>query len=85
MTKKKLIQKNIELSEKLASYILDNPSVIKGLPSNASYVFFSGSDKKLNAANSDIIKSLLSQGTAVIKAEETHNTITPWKLTPLVQ
>lgn len=84
MTKKIQLQKNLMLSEKLAAYILDNPSVTKGIPSNASYVFYIAKDKKLNQANEAIIKSLLNQGTAVVKAQETQNTKTPWKLTPVV-
>lgn len=83
MTKTKQIQKNLNLSQKLASYILSNPMATKGLPSNASYVFFSPTDKKLNEANNEITKSLLIQGTAVIKAEETSSQKNPWKLTPL--
>jgi len=83
MTKTKQLQKNLKLSQKLASYILSNPVVTKGLPGNASYVFFSSTDKKLNSANNEITKSLLIQGTAVIRAEETSNQKNPWKLTPL--
>ncbi len=83
MTKKIQLKKNLKLTEKLATYIIDNPSVTKGIPSNASYVFYSATDKKLNKTNDAIIKSLLNQGTAVVKAQETQNTKIPWKLTPV--
>lgn len=84
MTKKIQLQENLKLSEKLAAYIVDNPSVTKGIPSNASYVFYSATDKALNRANDAIIKSLLNQGTAVVKAQENQNTKTHWKLTSVV-
>lgn len=83
MTKKAQLQKNLKLTEKLAKYLVDNPTVTKSIPSNASYVFHSVKDKKLNKANEAIIKSLLSKGTTVVKVKETKDQDAPWQFTPL--
>ena len=51
MTKKKQFVKNLDLSEKLANFIAENPDEVKGFPSDASFVTFSSTDNDLNNAN----------------------------------
>ena len=83
MTQTSQIKKNFKLSTDLSNYIFDNPRSLGGLPSNASIVAFSEDDETLNKANNTIIESLLSEGTVVIKAQETKKEKTSWKFTPI--
>lgn len=79
MFKPKYVVKNIELSEKLADYIADNPQVVKDHPDSASYVVFSAEDGKLNKVNEGLVRSLREEGTLVIKAEKMKSRKEPWK------
>ena len=83
MTKAKQTTKNIKLSEKLASFIEENPSAVKDLPNDASFVFFSSKDKELNKVNSKLVDSLVGSGSKVVKAEETNNKKQPWRFIPV--
>ncbi len=83
MTQTSQIKKNFKLSTNLSNYIFDNPHTLGGLPNNASIVAFSEDDELLNKANNIIIKSLLNEGTVVIKAQETKKAKTSWKFTPV--
>jgi hypothetical protein len=76
-------EKNLILSEKLASYMVKNPDLLGKLPKKASYVVFSLTDKKLNRLNSKLIKGLLKEGKKVVKAEETIDKNQPWILTSI--
>ena len=73
MSKKKQIEKNLKLTTKLAKYISDHPEATKKIPSGTSYVAFSVKDKKLNALNAKLIKTLISKGQKVVKAIETSS------------
>ena len=79
---KKQIEKNFELSEKLAVFLGDNPKKVKSVPEDSSFVVFSATDKLLNKINEKLIKSLKDQGRIVIKAQETKKSESPWKFTP---
>lgn len=79
---KKQIQKNIQLSEKLANYLAKNPEEVGKTPSDSSFVVFSIGDKNLNRLNGKLVKDLAKQGKSVIKAEETKSLKTPWVFTP---
>jgi hypothetical protein len=83
MTKHTQIIKNIDLSEKLADYIAENPEEVKDLPENVSFVTFSSTDLKLNEANKRLIESLKKEGKQVIKAQETQDKENPWKFTSI--
>lgn len=83
MSKKKQIDKNIKLSEKLATFIAENPDLYQDLPSHASFVVFSLRDKELNKINQKLIQSLLQEGKQVVKAEETEDKSKPWKFIPV--
>lgn len=72
---KKQIQKNFDLSEKLANFLANNP---KRLKSGVNYVVFSESDEALNKINSRIVKALKKRGKKVIKATETGSQKNPW-------
>ncbi len=87
MTQQKQFLKNIDLSEKLANYIAQNPDAVKNFSKNASFVTFSSTDNVLNAENKKLLKSLLQEGREVIKAQETTDIATPWRFstsTPLL-
>ena len=48
---KKQIEKNFELSEKLAVFLGKNPKKMKAIPKDSSFVVFSATDKLLNKIN----------------------------------
>lgn len=79
MSNKIQSKKNLELLSKLANFIAANPRVEANMPSGASYVFFSATDKKLNQANLELAKSLSREGKVVIKAQESEDKEIPWK------
>ena len=83
MSKKKQIEKNLELSNKLALYLMDNPQELKNVPSGAEYIVFSASDKKLNEENQTILDSLVKKGEKVVKAIQTKSKSRPWDLNVL--
>ena len=79
---KKQIEKNIQLSEKLANYLAKNPKEIRRTPSDSSFVVFSVGDKKLNRLNERLATNLVKQGKKVVKAKETKSSKVPWTFTP---
>lgn len=79
MSNKIQAKKNLELVSKLTDYITKNPQVEATIPSGASYVFFSATDKKLNQANLELAKSLSREGKVVVKAQELKDKENPWK------
>ena len=81
MKKDQQIIKNLDLSEKLAGYIADNPDVVEKFPSKASYVPFSLHDDKLNKANEKLVESLKEESKYIIKAQQTDNRNHPWNFT----
>lgn len=83
MSQASQIKKNFELSSALSNFILDNPNTLKNMPSNASIVAFSEHDESLNKANDIMIDGLLSEGTVVIKAQESKEEKTGWKFTSI--
>jgi hypothetical protein len=80
MSQKQQVTKNLDLSEKLADYLAQNPSESSKLPKKASFVTFSAKDKELNEKNEEIVTKLTQQGQTVIKAQETTNDTKPWVL-----
>lgn len=82
MSKKKQLEKNIELSNKFTSYVENKPDIASKISSSSQYVVLSADDKELNVMNESIIESLLKQGKKVVKAQETNNPKAPWKLLP---
>lgn len=83
MTKTQQVGKNIKLTEKLATFIQNHPKKVKDLPQDASFVAFSLNDNKLNKKNNDLLDLLIQKGTAVVKAEETNNSKSPWRFTSI--
>lgn len=83
MTKKVQTRKNLELSEQLASYIVNNPRAVKDLPKNVSFIVFSSEDESLNKKNEGLIKSVIAEGKKVIKAIQTKDKSNPWKFSPV--
>jgi glutamate/tyrosine decarboxylase-like PLP-dependent enzyme len=80
MTKTVQSDKNLELSTKLAEYIADNPNVeIEVIPSEASIVPFSATDKELNNENEKLVESLKGEGKPIVKAKEPKNNSQPWE------
>lgn len=75
---KKQIEKNFELSEKLANFLAENPKILK---KGANFVVFSATDDALNRINSKLLKSLKGQGKKVVKAKETKSQKNPWAFT----
>ena len=73
--------KNIQLSEKLANFIVSSKQNVKKNATGDSYVVFSATDKTLNRMNKRLVDTLLKQGKKVIKAEETQDNKNPWKFT----
>jgi len=78
MTKQKQEEKNLQLIQKLADYIADNPKMLKKY-SNSSYVVFSYKDQDLNELNKELLSELKEEGKNVIKAQETNQLKQPWK------
>lgn len=77
---KKQIEKNIQLSEKLANYLASNPRELAKTPDSASFVVFSAGDKGLNQLNEKLARNLANQGKNVIRAVETRDSKNPWSL-----
>lgn len=76
-------QKNIDLSEKLASYMTSSRFSGNSFPSGANYVVFSATDKSLNALNDEIVKKRKHDGHPLIKAFETTDKKNPWTFAPV--
>lgn len=83
MSKAQQIKLNIELSDKLANFLITKPSMLKRY-AGYSYVVFSSTNPVLNKLNSNLIEELLLEGNGVVKAMETGNVSSPWEFTPVV-
>ena len=75
MSKKIQTSKNILLTQKLLDY-LPTVSYKKGY----SFVVFSKNDQELNNANEKLAESLKKDGKKIIKATETGDNNSPWRL-----
>ncbi|GHO85243.1 DUF5647 family protein [Dictyobacter formicarum] len=84
MSKQQQVEKNLELAEKLADYIVAHPEATGNLPKNVSYVAFSATDTTINQENEKLIEGLKKEGKTVIKAQETKDAENPWRLTPVL-
>lgn len=80
MSKAQQIHLNIELTEKLASLIIANPSLLKKY-SGYSYVVFSKDNMELNELNNHLVIELINEGKNVVKAIQTNDVKSPWKFT----
>lgn len=83
MGAKQQVEKNIKLSSKVASYLMENPDAVKGVPKHSTYVIFSADDQELNKKNGQLLSSLKSEGKKVIKVIETKNKTNPWNFISL--
>lgn len=70
MSKKTQLNKNIDLSTKLADFIVKHPEKVKNIPSGSTYVVISAKDSALNNMNNELIKKMISKGKKVVKATE---------------
>lgn len=78
MSKAKQLSKNIQLSGKLAEYIVSNPSATKNISAGASFVVFSSKDEELNKLNHKLVISLKSEGKRVVRAVQKESKKQPW-------
>lgn len=83
MSKAQQIKLNIELSDKLANFLVTKPNMLKKY-TGYSYVVFSSTNPTLNKLNDHLIEELLLEGNGVVKAMETGNISSPWEFTPVV-
>lgn len=78
MSKAQQINLNMQLSEKLATFVIANPKILKKY-SGCSYVVFSYKNKELNELNNELVIGLINEGKNVVKAIQTSDKILPWK------
>lgn len=78
MSKKKQVSKNLDLTEKLASFIVKHPDTDTKFSKGSVFVAFSATDKRLNKENLKLATNLNKDGKKVIKATETKNKTKPW-------
>jgi len=83
MSKAQQTKLNIDLSDKLANFLITQPRVLKKYAS-CSYVVFSSKNFELNKLNHHLIDELLLEGKGVVKAEETDNFTKPWIFTAVI-
>lgn len=81
MSKKTQTSRNIDLTQKLISYLVGGKNV-PNLPQDVSFVPFSKSDKRLNKANEELLESLYKQEKPVVIAQEPKTSQETWKITP---
>ena len=82
MSKKIQTSKNIDLTQKLISYLVGGKNV-PNLPQDVSFVPFSKSDKKLNQANEELLESLSKEEKPVVIAEEPKANKGSWNIIPV--
>lgn len=82
MSSKVQTSKNIDLTGKLLDYLVNGKNV-PNFPGDTSFVPFSKNDKSLNAANEELLGSLVKDKNPVAKAQEPKNSRENWKITPL--
>ena len=80
MSKKTQLNKNIDLSTKLADFIVKHPEKVKNIPSGSTYVVISAKDSDLNHMNNALIKNMVSKGKKVVKAIEKKTDRNTWDL-----
>ena len=83
MGKAQQIELNIELSDKLANFLVTKPDMLKRY-AGYSYVVFSSTNFGLNKLNEHLIEELLLEGNGVIKATETGNLSKPWEFSKVI-
>lgn len=79
MPKNVQLQKNLDLTDDLTTFILKHPEAQKELPKKASIVVFSEKDKELTKANKSLLKRLVEKGEKVVVAIKTTNKSKPWR------
>lgn len=82
MSKKAQTSKNIDLTQKLISYLVSGKNV-PNLPQDVSFVPFSSTDKKLNKANEELLESLSKEEKPVAIAKEPKTNNGNWNITPV--
>lgn len=70
MSKTKLIKKNLALSQKFTSFLLDNPKFTAELPNAAKYVVLSADDNELNTENQKLAQNIKKKGGKVVIVRE---------------
>ena len=81
MSKAQQIKLNIELSDKLANFLVTKPEMLKN--TLVILMLFSSTNSGLNKLNNHLIEELLLEGNGVIKAVETGNLSKPWVFSPV--
>jgi hypothetical protein len=84
MSKGQQIKLNIELSDKLANFLVTQPEMLKKY-AGYSYVVFSSTNSELNKLNYHLIDELLLESKGVVKAKETGNKSNPWEFSPVLK
>jgi len=82
MSTKVQTDKNIELAGKLLKYLTKSKDV-PDFPQDVSFVPFSSTDKKLNEANEELLKSISKEEKPVAIAEEPNTKKDSWKIIPV--
>lgn len=82
MSKKMQTTKNIELTQKLISYLVKGKNV-PDLPKDVSLVPFSKTDKKLNRANQELLEKIPKEDKPVVIATEPETIKGSWIITPV--
>lgn len=70
MSKNALIRKNLALSQKFSSFLLDHPRFVVDLPNAAKYIVLSADDDELNMENKKLANSIKSKGGKVVIVKE---------------
>ena len=82
MSKAQQFKLNVNLSDRLANYLITQPDILKKY-SGCSYIVFSYKNEELNKLNNQLIPGLKLEGKPIVKAQETNNLDNPWVLTPI--
>lgn len=82
MSQKTQSEKNIKLTHKFISYLL-NADNLPDFPKDISFVPFSNEDIQLNKANEQLLSNLISSETPVAKVEEPEDDHKTWKIIPI--
>jgi len=83
MSKAQQIKLNIELSDKLANFLITKPEMLKKY-AGYSYVVFSSTNSALNKLNDNLIGELLLEGNGVVKATETGDLSKPCEFSKVI-
>jgi len=82
MNKAQQFKLNVNLSDRLANYLITQPDILKKY-SGCSYIVFSYKNEELNKLNIKLIPGLKLEGKTVVRAQEPSNSDNPWILTPI--